>query len=214
MCTMLMGFFAVLSVASSTPAPQSGEDGHELQESLRQREVQDWFFLRKVWSCFEIIGIVFGYQGLQGLYARDAIKLKWLSCYYVLKFCLEVLSLCFYIANACQVLADFKPEMDKMAQKNHRKPMTCEEVRQLLFMQGIARCTMYYCFAKAVWGLSRIFSSLPAAPAWLGDFPTDIEAPLLASEERQQQRQQQQQPPRQQQIPKFQPFTGRPQRLD
>lgn len=215
MCTMLMGFFSVLSVASS-PAEPAKERERQLQEPV----LQDLVYIHKVWACLKIIGLVFGYQGLQGLYSRDALKLKWLSCYYVLSFCLEVISLGFYIVNACQVLADLKPELDKAAQQSHHRPMTCAEVRQLLFMQGIAQCIMYYCFARAVWNLASIFSSLQ--PAWLGNVIDDIEAPLLGgfdpSEQRPQQRLQlghhPQQQQRQQQPTKFQPFSGRPQRLD
>lgn len=223
MCTMLMGFFSVLSVASS-PAEPAKERERQLQEPV----LQDLVYIHKVWACLKIIGLVFGYQGLQGLYSRDALKLKWLSCYYVLSFCLEVISLGFYIVNACQVLADLKPELDKAAQQSHHRPMTCAEVRQLLFMQGIAQCIMYYCFARAVWNLARIFSSLPPTTAWLGDFPADIEAPLLGGFDPSEQRPQRlqlgqqrlqlglhpQQQQRQQQPTKFVPFSGRPHRLD
>mmetsp|Transcript_49123 Transcript_49123/g.97624 ORF Transcript_49123/g.97624 Transcript_49123/m.97624 type:complete len:245 (-) Transcript_49123:81-815(-) len=210
--TMLVGFFAVVSVLSTPPVPPK-----EREREMREPALQDIVYIDKVWDCLKISGLVCGYQGFKGLYTRDSLKLKWLCCYYVLCFILEVFSLCFYIAKACQVLADLKPEIEQAAQHSHRRPLTCAEVQQMLLVKGFAQCAMYYFFAQAAWSLASHFSSnLPMA--W-GDPFSDMEAPLLAgygvSEHRpQQQQQQQQQQQRERQQTKFQPFTGRPQRLD
>jgi len=215
MCTMLMGFFAVLSVVSTPPEPDKVRERED-----KEPELKDVFYIQKVWAVVKIMGLVFGYQGLQGLYTRDALKLKWLCFYYVLSFLLEVLSTYWYLRNACQVLVDLKPEIEEAAQHTHRRPLNCHQVQQAMFYQGVAQCTMFYFFARAAWSLASIYSSLQPT-ALLRNF-SDMEVgmqvslgrPLLdgASEPRQQQQQERQQ--QQQQRPKFHPFSGRRQRLD
>mmetsp|Transcript_102075 Transcript_102075/g.304650 ORF Transcript_102075/g.304650 Transcript_102075/m.304650 type:complete len:233 (-) Transcript_102075:36-734(-) len=201
--SMSLGMFAAMTLLSD-----------HMPKDISDESVKAVLRVHSVWAVFHTVGFFVGYNGIIGLRTRDSSRIRRLCYYYTATVILEVPTFFFYIAVACRTLQAIR---SSGALRHGERLPSCEEMRRHLFFQFLVLCAVHICFARAAWALAKYWDRSPVrSPLPLfGDEDTEVgalRAPLLAAWPM----------PMPGRVPpppdpartSFQPFMGRPLRLD